>query len=161
MHAVSARVLLRSHTAPPEQRETREASHAREMRLLTHNMLASNVRGATTGYPLTLEATNWCTKEVELNSDFIRGLLPKIDWRALVAATRAIGLPELLPEEQPPEEEIFAEGAADVEGSAIRRIHHALLEVHVQEGSLVCPDTSRCFPINKGIPNMMLHEDEV
>ncbi|EER99723.1 hypothetical protein BDA96_02G398700 [Sorghum bicolor] len=131
------------------------------MRLLTHNMLASNVRGATTGYPLTLEATKWCTKEVELNADFIRGLLPKIDWRALVDATRALGLPELLPEEQPPEEEIFAEGAADVEGSAIRRIHHALLEVHVQEGSLVCPDTSRCFPINKGIPNMMLHEDEV
>ncbi|CAD6217041.1 unnamed protein product [Miscanthus lutarioriparius] len=131
------------------------------MRLLTHNMLASNVRGATTGYPLTLEVTKWCTKEVELNADFIRGLLPKIDWRALVAATRALGLPELLPEDQPPEEEIFAEGAADVEGSAIRRIHHALLEVHVQEGSLVCPDTSRCFPINKGIPNMMLHEDEV
>ncbi|WVZ66740.1 hypothetical protein U9M48_015924 [Paspalum notatum var. saurae] len=131
------------------------------MRLLTHNMLASNVRGATTGYPLKLEASNWCTKEVELNADFIRGLLPKIDWRALVATTRALGLPDLLPDEQPPEEEIFAKGAADVEGSAIRRIHHALLEIHVQQGSLTCPDTNRSFPIDKGIPNMMLHEDEV
>jgi multifunctional methyltransferase subunit TRM112 len=128
------------------------------MRLLTHNMLASNVRGVTTGYPLKLETTSWCSKEVELNADFIRGLLPKIDWRALVAATRALDLPDLLPEEQPPAEEIFAAG---VEGSALRRIHHALLEVHVQQGALVCPETGRAFPIDKGIPNMMLHEDEV
>ncbi|KAL6856242.1 hypothetical protein ACP4OV_019044 [Aristida adscensionis] len=131
------------------------------MRLLTHNMLASNVRGVTAGYPLKLEAAKWSTKEVELSPDFIRGLLPKLDWKALVAATRALGLPELLPEEQPPEDEIFAEGAADAEGSAIRRIHHALLEIHVQEGSLVCPESGRAFPIDKGIPNMMLHEDEV
>jgi multifunctional methyltransferase subunit TRM112 len=131
------------------------------MRLLTHNMLALNVRGVTTGYPLKLEATNWCSKEVELNADFIKGLLPKIDWRALVAATRALDLPDLLPEEQPPVEEIFAEGADDVEGSALRRIHHALLEIHVQQGALVCPESGRTFPIDKGIPNMMLHEDEV
>ncbi|KAL6657569.1 hypothetical protein ACP70R_005349 [Stipagrostis hirtigluma subsp. patula] len=131
------------------------------MRLLTHNMLASNVRGVTSGFPLKLEPVKWCTKEVELNADFIRGMLPKIDWKALVAATRALGLPELLPEEQPAEDEIFAEGAADVEGSAIRRIHHALLEIHIEEGTLVCPESSRAFPIDKGIPNMMLHEDEV
>ncbi|GJN10977.1 hypothetical protein PR202_ga29130 [Eleusine coracana subsp. coracana] len=131
------------------------------MRLLTHNMLASNVRGVTSGYPLKLEATNWCTKDVDLNADFIRGLLPKIDWRALVAATRALNLPELLPEEQPSEDEIFAEGAVNVEGSAIRRIHHALLEIHVQQGALICPESGRSFPIEKGIPNMMLHEDEV
>jgi hypothetical protein len=26
---------------------------------------------------------------------------------------------------------------------------------------LVCPETGRKFPVNKGIPNMLLHEDEV
>ncbi|VAH43659.1 unnamed protein product [Triticum turgidum subsp. durum] len=131
------------------------------MRLLTHNFLASNVKGVSTGYPLALEVAKTSIKEVELNVDFLRGILPKIDWRALFAATSAAGFPELLAAEQPPEAELFAEGAADVEGSAIRRLHHALLEIHVEEGTLVCPDSGRSFPILKGVPNMLLHEDEV
>ncbi|MFS7888297.1 hypothetical protein Hanom_Chr00s000001g01593281 [Helianthus anomalus] len=43
----------------------------------------------------------------------------------------------------------------------LRKSHHALLEVHLEEGTLVCPETGRRFPVNKGIPNMLLHEDEV
>ena len=35
------------------------------------------------------------------------------------------------------------------------------LQVEVQEGSLVCPETGRRFPISDGIPNMLLNEDEV
>lgn len=35
------------------------------------------------------------------------------------------------------------------------------LQVEVQEGDLVCPETGRKFPISKGIPNMLLNEDEV
>ncbi|KAH8097158.1 hypothetical protein JL720_37 [Aureococcus anophagefferens] len=33
--------------------------------------------------------------------------------------------------------------------------------VHVVKGALVCPKSGRRFPINNGIPNMLLHEDEV
>ncbi|MFS7888300.1 putative multifunctional methyltransferase subunit Trm112 [Helianthus anomalus] len=33
--------------------------------------------------------------------------------------------------------------------------------VHLEEGALVCLETGRRFPVNKGIPNMLLHEDEV
>ncbi|KAL8241277.1 hypothetical protein R6Q59_014632 [Mikania micrantha] len=43
----------------------------------------------------------------------------------------------------------------------LRKFHHALLELHLQEGALVCPETGRRFPVNKGTPNMLLHEDEV
>ncbi|CAD5188584.1 unnamed protein product [Musa acuminata subsp. malaccensis] len=43
----------------------------------------------------------------------------------------------------------------------LHRFHHALLEIDVEEGALVCPETGRGFPVNKGIPNMLLHEDEV
>jgi multifunctional methyltransferase subunit TRM112 len=42
-----------------------------------------------------------------------------------------------------------------------RKLHHALLEVELVEGFLVCPETGRKFPVTKGIPNMLLHEDEV
>ena len=34
-------------------------------------------------------------------------------------------------------------------------------QVHVVKGALVCPKSGRRFPINNGIPNMLLHEDEV
>jgi len=45
--------------------------------------------------------------------------------------------------------------------SLLRSFHYALLDLHVKEGYLICPDTGRRFPITKGIPNMLLNEDEV
>ncbi|XP_074571929.1 multifunctional methyltransferase subunit TRM112 homolog A-like [Curcuma longa] len=122
------------------------------MRLLTHNMLSSNVKGVVDGFPLRLEAEKWVEKEVELNADFLRHIFPKIEWKALASAARAVGYGEL------PDEAFVA--MLDSE-DFLRRFHHALLEIHVEEGALVCPDTGRRFPINKGIPNMLLNEDEI
>lgn len=42
----------------------------------------------------------------------------------------------------------------------LNNFHHALLEVTLEEGALVCPETGRKFPVRKGIPNMLLNEDE-
>lgn len=36
---------------------------------------------------------------------------------------------------------------ASVDETFLRAFHHALLEVHVKEGYLICPDTGRRFPI--------------
>ena len=36
-----------------------------------------------------------------------------------------------------------------------------VFQVEVQKGFLVCPETSRKFPVENGIPNMLLNEDEV
>lgn len=44
---------------------------------------------------------------------------------------------------------------------ALQIVHHALFEVEVVEGELICPETGRKFPIKKGIPNMLCNEDEV
>ncbi|PKA49534.1 TRM112-like protein [Apostasia shenzhenica] len=125
------------------------------MRLLTHNMLACNIKGVTNGYPLGLEAEKWVEKEVDFNADFLRGVFPKIEWRALVGAARALGFPDLLPEDAPDPSVLSSSD------DFLRRFHRALLELHVEEGALVCPETGRRFPISKGIPNMLLHEDEV
>ena len=40
-------------------------------------------------------------------------------------------------------------------------LFYLFFQVEVREGSLVCPETSRKFPISNGIPNMLLNEDEV
>ena len=34
------------------------------------------------------------------------------------------------------------------------------MQLHVEEGQLICPESGRRFPIQKGIPNMLLNEDE-
>jgi uncharacterized protein YbaR (Trm112 family) len=35
------------------------------------------------------------------------------------------------------------------------------VQVCLQEGALICPETGRRFPVVNGIPNMLLAEDEV
>lgn len=122
------------------------------MRLLTHNMLSSNIKGVTNGFPLGIEVGKMVEKEVELNADFLRNMFAKIEWKALVDASKALGYDEL------PE---TAESSMLDSDDFLHRFHHALLELHLEEGALVCPETGRKFPVNKGIPNMLLHEDEV
>jgi len=43
----------------------------------------------------------------------------------------------------------------------LRKAHHALMEVEIIDGHLKCPESGRKFPIQNGIPNMLLNEDEV
>lgn len=37
----------------------------------------------------------------------------------------------------------------------LRALHHALMEIEILEGELVCPETSKRFPIKDGIPSML------
>ncbi|KAL2503839.1 Multifunctional methyltransferase subunit TRM112-like protein [Abeliophyllum distichum] len=122
------------------------------MRLLTHNMLSSNIKGVTNGFPLLIEVEKVVEKQVDFNEDFLRNMFAKIEWKALVKASRTMGYTEL------PEN---SEASMLNSDEFLRKFHHALLELHLEEGALVCPETGRKFPVNKGIPNMLLHEDEV
>lgn len=124
------------------------------MKLLTHNLLSSPVKGVANGFPLTIEATKVVTEETEFNPDFVANLITdcKLEWAALRAAATSISagdLPEELPDNATQNEDL------------LRLMHHVLLEVVVMEGALVCPESGRRFPINDGIPNMLLNEDEV
>lgn len=57
--------------------------------------------------------------------------------------------------------ELPPEAPETTDGDAMQKVHHALFEVEVIEGELICPETGRKFPIKKGIPNMLCNEDEV
>nr|CAD7570404.1 unnamed protein product [Timema californicum] len=39
--------------------------------------------------------------------------------------------------------------------------YKAAESVEVIDGELICPESGRKFPINEGIPNMLLNEDEL
>ncbi|XP_030595491.1 multifunctional methyltransferase subunit TRM112-like protein [Archocentrus centrarchus] len=123
------------------------------MKLLTHNMLTSHVKGVTNGYPLLIKATEVKVNEVEFNSQFVSRMIPKLEWGALVQAAEELGHRQDLPGELAPDYEKNEE--------FLKKVHRVLLEVEVIEGCLQCPESGREFPISKGIPNMLLNEDEV
>ncbi|XP_077434336.1 multifunctional methyltransferase subunit TRM112-like protein [Vanacampus margaritifer] len=123
------------------------------MKLLTHNMLTSHVKGVTNGYPLLIKATEVKVNEVDFNAQFVSRMIPKLEWSALLQAADELGQRQDLPSEL----------VADFEKNEefLKKVHRALLEVEVMEGCLQCPESGRQFPISKGIPNMLLNEDEV
>lgn len=108
------------------------------MRLSTYNMLSSNIKGVTSGFPLRIEAEKVIEKRIDFNPDFLKNMLPKSEWKALVDASRSTGysqLPHGAPESVLLESEEF-----------LKKFHHALLELHLEDGALVCPETGRKFP---------------
>jgi len=122
------------------------------MKLLTHNILKSNVKGATTGYPLMLKATQVKIRDVPYSPEFVKNMMPRLEYGVLAAAAAALGfgqLPPTIPQDYEANE-LF-----------LKSVHHALHNIEVEEGELICPETGRVFPIKNGIPNMLLREDEV
>ncbi|XP_022124696.1 multifunctional methyltransferase subunit TRM112-like protein [Pieris rapae] len=124
------------------------------MKLITHNMLTSKcLKGVVTGYPLAINATNINITEVDYNPEFITRIIPKLDWEVLWRAADSIGHSDGLPQTIEPK---FEEN-----NEFLKKAHRVLLEVDIEEGNLVCPESGRRFPISKGIPNMLLTEAEV
>jgi len=115
-------------------------------------MLSSNIKGVKNGFPLKIEAEKVVEKQVDINTDFLKNIFSKIEWKPFVDAAKTLGFSDL------PEE---ADSSLLDSQDFLTKFHHALLQIHLEEGALLCPETGRRFPVNKGIPNMLLHEDEV
>lgn len=93
-----------------------------------------------------------------MDSELVTKLLPKLNYPAIISAVQEISdqtdpKPPEIPNELPSGEELDA--------SVLEALHHVLFNIHIVEGDLICPDTGRKFPIKQGIPNMILHEDEI
>ncbi|RHY04645.1 hypothetical protein DYB25_007447 [Aphanomyces astaci] len=122
------------------------------MRLITHNMLMCNKKGVVNGFPLVLKAEETEVVASEFSAEFIVKMAAKLDWAAFVAGAAALNV------------DVPSTPLSDADKSnevVLKQIHHALLDVHVKKGALVCPESGREFPIVDGIPNMLLREDEV
>jgi len=81
-------------------------------------------------------------------------MLEKIDYDVLVVAAASLGCIDL-----PKGPEVTE--ALKTDEDFLRKVHHALFDIHLIDGRLLCPETGRAFPVTGGIPNMLLHEDEV
>ncbi|KAH8105361.1 trm112 [Cristinia sonorae] len=121
------------------------------VRLITHNLLACHAKGCTTNnFPLQFKDVSIELREAEFNPEFLKGFMPRIEWKALVDAARQLG-DTTLPSEMP----------EMVDDEFLKNLHHALLEVHVEEGAMVCPNCNHVYPVSNGIPNMLLAEHEI
>jgi len=127
--------------------------YRKNMKLLTHNMMQSHVKGISKRFPLLIKPGEVRVVEQDFNPDFIRRMITRIEWAALQAAMEWCGHAGKLPAEAPTDEENDEE--------LLKAVHHALVEIEVIEGHLECPESGRQFPIKNGIPNMLLNEDEV
>lgn len=117
-------------------------------------MLTSNIiKAVKNGFPLKIIASDVKVQDVDFNPEFIRRMIPKLEWSAVCEAAESLGHLSDLPCELP--------GDANENEDFLRKAHHVLLEVEVHEGFLVCPETGRQFPIKNGIPNMLLNENEL
>mmetsp|Transcript_55017 Transcript_55017/g.64362 ORF Transcript_55017/g.64362 Transcript_55017/m.64362 type:complete len:152 (+) Transcript_55017:134-589(+) len=151
------------------------------MRLLTHNFLKSNVNGTEKGYPLRIEATKIEYENTYETPDMILKMMPKLNYDALRNAVNQINdaisnstadctclstddkeevtipdLPATLPSDDKE-----ATDYRQLEEGVLEELHKVVFDLHVMSGYLLCPDTSRKFPVSDGIPNMILHEDEI
>lgn len=122
------------------------------MRILTHNSLRNPAKEVVNGFPLQLEITEMHVSESEMNADFIKGTLPSLEWKSLLVAAAAVGLADL---------PAHFDAALLKDETFLRSIHTLLLDIHIDKGFLMCPETGRRFPIENGIPNMMLPEVDV
>uniref|UniRef100_A0A0G4ICE5 Trm112p-like protein n=1 Tax=Chromera velia CCMP2878 TaxID=1169474 RepID=A0A0G4ICE5_9ALVE len=99
----------------------------------------------------------------EFSPEFVVNMLPKLEWAALVQTCHDV-MPQLQGEKAgevslmlPPS---FSDSDRQDE-NFLRALHHVLVEFHIMEAKLVCPECGREYPISKGIPNMLLQDDEV
>ena len=90
--------------------------------------------------------------ETEFNAEHIKSMLSRIEYEALLTTANSLGLSSLPP----------AFNISDLDDEMfLRAVHEVIMDFHVEEGELICPKCERKFPISMGIPNMLLHDDEV
>lgn len=61
------------------------------VRLITHNLLACHAKGCNANnFPLKFQSAQLEVRESELNVEFLRKFLPKLEWKALIDTAREV-----------------------------------------------------------------------
>ncbi|EPS27545.1 Multifunctional methyltransferase subunit trm112 [Penicillium oxalicum] len=121
------------------------------MKVITANFVTCSVKDCKTSaasFPLHFHDAELEQLEVDLQPEFIRNILPRIDWESLRITATELGFPAL-PETKP-------EGDALNDEQTLKDLHRLLLETSVVEGKLVCGNCGHQYVIKEGIANFLL-----
>ncbi|KAI9818185.1 MAG: hypothetical protein M1827_000810 [Pycnora praestabilis] len=151
------------------------------MKILTVNFLTCAVKACKSSplsFPLHFKDAELVQQEMDFNPDFVRNILPRVDWDGLRVTAGEVLLnptsdflfprlavdkaPELtippggeqlgfttIPTEKP-------EGEALADDQVLGELHKLLLETQVMEGKLVCGNCRHEYAIKEGIANFLL-----
>ena len=98
--------------------------------------------------PLTLVATS--TKSSSCNNATTEGVDERINGNDQDQKGMVTTLPAM-----------EVNNTMDDENMLIANLYKILFDIHLIEGTLICPGTGRKFPVKDAIPNMLLHADEI
>jgi multifunctional methyltransferase subunit TRM112 len=116
----------------------------------------------TKGYPLIIDATAVVIEESPVDRDLILATMPKLDYSALLKARSDLADADCCKDESIPAlPEVLPTDLTTCDDGLIADLSRIVFDVHVMEGKLICPDTKREFIVKDGIPNMIMHEDEI
>ena len=126
------------------------------MKLCTHNLLMCNKKtciDSDKNYPLRLVVSKFTENKFEFDEEKAKLFYSKLDINALNSALIDINLHQYdlsnIGEDIKQTKEFW------------EYIHHVLFEYSIDEGLLVCQSCKREYRIFKGIPDMVLKDDEI
>ncbi|KAL0637738.1 hypothetical protein Q9L58_003298 [Maublancomyces gigas] len=123
------------------------------MKILTSNYITCAVKAcksSTLSFPLHFQDAELVQEEVDFNAEFIVGILPRIEWDALIVTAAELGFTNLPAQKPEPTEE------APLGEQVLKDLHKLLLETQVTEGKLVCGNCQHIYNIHQGIANFLL-----
>ena len=91
--------------------------------------------------------------EQEYSPEFIKNMLPRIDFEAFTQTARSLGFDIQF--------SIQDGDFNNLTEDQLMEIHSILMQKRIVNGEMVCPGCQHSFPIKNGIPNMLLNENEV
>ncbi|KAJ5195150.1 uncharacterized protein N7498_008588 [Penicillium cinerascens] len=121
------------------------------MKVITANFVTCSVKECKTSpnsFPLHFHDAELEMQELDFQPEFIRNVIPRIDWEGLRVTANELGFPSL-PETKP-------EGEALYDEQTLKDLHRLLLETQVMEGRLICGNCSHEYVIKEGIANFLL-----
>mmetsp|Transcript_43441 Transcript_43441/g.100067 ORF Transcript_43441/g.100067 Transcript_43441/m.100067 type:complete len:144 (-) Transcript_43441:94-525(-) len=143
------------------------------MKLFTHNLLQSNKKGVKNGYPLIVRPAQMKYEKSPYDKELVEAMMPKIEYWALMKAVQDVReFPPMAKGEVLPDGEVLpAPGSPQLpselteelkqDETFLQRLHTLLFDIRLVEGKLVCPESGREYPVENGIPNFLLNDDEV
>ena len=126
------------------------------MKLSTHNLLVCNKNTCINNeknYPLIIKASKVNTVKSDFDEEKTKLFFDKMNKKALNEGCKDLNISkfdlEKIKEEQMQDKNV------------LEYLHNILFEVEVEEGNLVCANCGREYMIKRGIPDMVLKDDEI
>ncbi|AOA60666.1 Methylation of tRNA, rRNA protein an d transcirption factor [Komagataella phaffii CBS 7435] len=123
------------------------------MKFLTTNFVRCAIKscdGAVNSFPLKYSEIELVQEEQDFQPEFILGILPRLDWPAILKVAADLGntsLPSQLPEIDinDPSNEIL-----------LKDLHTLLIETQLVQGKMICENCNHVYHIKDSIPNFLL-----